>query len=340
MQSIIRRKSMYHFVMNPTASSGIGREVWKKLKPILKQRGVGYGLTMLKSEESLTAFINALTGGYAPDTLNEVLGESAVKDIKMRMQEKNVHIVVLGGDGTLNLVLNAIVDMEHTRLSCIRVGSGNDFARNVGVEKSPEKALIHLLDAPEEMTLDYGEAEYKDVKGEWKKRRFIISSGIGYDADICDEVSHSRLKKTLNVLQLGKLVYVIIGIKQIFTRNNTKVKLYLDDDRTVHAHNLFFAVGMIHEMEGGGVPFCPHADPQDGMLDVCMAKGASVFKLLLEVAMVYFRKHLFFSNISEYRCKKIRIAVENPQWIHMDGETPCRVKEAVLTCRQGLNFVK
>ena len=56
-----------------------------------------------------------------------------------------MHIVVLGGDGTLNLVLNSIVDMEHTKLSCIRVGSGNDFARNVGVEKNPLKALQHLI---------------------------------------------------------------------------------------------------------------------------------------------------------------------------------------------------
>ena len=329
---------MYYFILNPTASSGVGRQAWKKLKPILKERGVEYCLIALQDKEDLISFVRTLTGRKVSPSPNEVLGESA--DMQKRIGEPDIHIVVLGGDGTLNLVLNSIVDMEHTKLSCIRIGSGNDFARNVGVDKDPEKALLHLLDSPEETVLDYGEAQYVTVKGRRKKRRFIISSGIGYDADICREAGSSSLKKTLNVFHLGKLVYAMIGIKQIFSRNSTKVKLYIDDSKPIRARNLFFAVGMIHEMEGGGVPFCPHADPCDGMLDVCVAKSTPIPKLLLEVGMVYLRKHLMFSNIAEYRCKKLRIVVDKPQWIHMDGETPCRVKEAVLTCKEGLRFVK
>lgn len=317
-----------------------------------------YSLIALNSKEELVKFVKTLTGRKVSDAAKDLLGEAAVTAIKNKLEGQNVHIVVLGGDGTLNLVLNSIVDMEYTKLSCIRVGSGNDFARNVGVDKSPEKALLHLLEAPQETELDYGEAEYLTEKGESKTRRFIISSGIGYDADICEEVSRSSLKKVLNVLHLGKLVYVMIGIKQIFTRGGAggsgmslrakgdrapkapKVKLYLDDSKPIRIRNLFFGVGMIHEMEGGGVPFCPHANPCDGMLDVCVAKGASIPKLLLEVGMVYLKKHLLFSNISEYRCRKMRIVVDKPQWIHMDGETPCRVREATLICRSGLRFVK
>ena len=307
---------MYYFIMNPTASSGMGKEVWRTIKPILERRGVEYCLKCFKTEEGMISCVGSLTS------------------------RANAHIVVLSGDGTLNLVLNSIVDMEHTKLSCIRVGSGNDFARNVGVKKDAKKALLHLLNEPEETKLDYGECEYTAEDGSIGKRRFIISSGIGYDADICEEVSRSTLKKVLNALHLGKLVYVVIGIKQIFTRRNTKVKIYIDGSKPIRAHGLFFAVGMIHEMEGGGVPFCPHADPRDGMLDVCVAKGAPVSKLLLEVMMVYLKKHLMFSNISEYRCRKIRIVVEKPQWLHTDGETPCMVTEALMTCRQGLRFVK
>jgi len=266
--------------------------------------------------------------------------EEEVRAFVKKLTEKPCHIVVLGGDGTLNLVLDSIANMEHTKLSCIRVGSGNDFAGNVGVEKDAKKAVLHLINEPEEIELDYGEVSFAMPDGKQKDRRFIISSGIGYDADICEEVSGSRLKKILNVLHLGKLVYVTIGIKQIFTRSNAKVKLYLDANDPIRANNLFFAVGMIHEMEGGGVPFCPHADPCDGMLDVCVAKGAPIPKLLLEVAMVYLKKHLMFSNISEYRCRKLRVVTDKPQWIHMDGETPCRVTEAELRCKQGLRFVK
>lgn len=346
---------MYYFIMNPAASSGQGRKVWKRLKPVLNKKRVKYNLISPDDKEELIQYIKTLTGRAVSDDAKDkpdgYVIRSVVNDIENNTEnniknnkenhteQQGVHIVVLGGDGTLNLVLNSIVDMEHTKLSCIRVGSGNDFARNVGVCKNPEKALLHLLDSPCETELDYGEAEYITIKGERRKRRFIISSGIGYDADICEEVSRSRLKRILNTLHLGKLVYVAIGVKQIFTRRNTKVKIYIDD-KLIRSRNLFFVVGMIHKMEGGGVPFCPHAGATDGMLDICVAKGAPVSKLLLEVGMVYLKKHLLFSNIAEYKCRRLRVVVEKAQWIHMDGETPCRVREAVLKCEQGLRFVK
>ena len=326
---------MYHFIVNPAASSGMGRKVWKEIKPILKEKNVEYSLNVFKNEEEMADFVRTLTSGKDP--ASDVKAEPVNH---ITESSEDMHIVVLGGDGTLNLVLNSMVDMEHTKLSCIRVGSGNDFARNVGVEKDAGKALLHLLNEPREIELDYGEVSFDMPDGKQEDLRFIISSGIGYDADICEEVSGSRLKKILNALHLGKLVYVAIGIKQIFTRNNAKAKLYLDDNEPIRVNNLFFTVGMIHEMEGGGVPFCPHADPCDGMLDVCVAKGAPIPKLLLEVAMVYFKKHLLFSNISEYRCRKLRIVTDKPQWIHMDGETPCRVTEAEFRCKQGVRFVK
>lgn len=330
---------MYYFIMNPTASSGVGKKVWKRLKPILKMREVEYRLVAMKDKEALIAFIKKLTAVKKKSSFSGTIDVTDDPSEKEK-DEHDIHLVVLGGDGTLNLVFNSIVDIEHTKLSCIRIGSGNDFARNVGIEKDPEKALLKLLDNPEEIVLDYGEADYKMIDGDNKSRRFVISSGIGYDACICQEASHSRLKQVLNVFRLGKLVYLFIGIKQIFSRRNTKAKIYLDDKGPLCARNLFFAVGMIHEMEGGGVPFCPGADCRDGKLDVCVTKGESVPKMLLEVAMVYLKKHMLFSNISLYRCKKLRVVIKSPQWIHLDGETPCKVKEVVMTCRQGLRLVK
>lgn len=328
---------MYCFIMNPTASSGMGRRVWKKLKPILDARDVEYKLLVFNKIEKLVAFVNAATGGDITEETTKTLGK---KSLNILQNASSIHIVVLGGDGTLNLVLNAIVDLNNTKLSCIRIGSGNDFARNNGIDKKPEKALLHLLDEPEELLLDYGEATYEDEVGQTTTKRFIISSGVGYDADICEEVSKSKLKKKLNKLYMGKLVYVAVGIKQIFSRKTTKVTLYMDDNNTVSVDRLFFSVGMIHKMEGGGVPFCPDADPTDGYLDICLASAAPIPKLLLEVLMVYRGKHILFSNIGQYRSRSVRVVTSEPQWIHMDGETPCRVRDVTLSCRQGLHFVK
>lgn len=206
------------------------------------------------------------------------------------------------------------------------------------LEKNVERAITHLLENPEEIALDYGEVTTNHQGSSAK--RFLISSGVGYDANICEEVSRSRLKTVLNKIHLGKLVYVMIGVKQIFAKKTVRAKLYLDDAPVMKLPELFFVVGMNHMYEGGGIPFCPNADPTDGRLDVCLVKGMSRLKLLLAVVLVYFKKHLLFKDITNHRCKKMRLVTETLQWIHMDGETPYQVNEVIWESKGKLRFVK
>ena len=257
---------MYQIIVNPTSSSGKGMEAWEKIKAILDRRSVTYKVHMLQDAGEATQVVRKLT---AQD------------------ETGSVKLLVIGGDGTLNEVLNGIQDFEHTTISCIQTGSGNDFARNMHLEKDVEQAIVHLLEQPEEMALDYGEVtmrvdgtgdarmdgRQRGVDGDdmdacqdsaVRKKRFLISSGVGYDANICEEVSRSRLKAVLNKIHLGKLVYVMIGVKQIFTKKTVRAKLYLDDAPVRKLSELFFVVGMNHMYEGGGIPFCPNANPTDG----------------------------------------------------------------------------
>lgn len=304
----------FEVLINPSASSGRGSKIWNEVKNYLDARGVPYRKHVLKAPGEATLLVRSLTEKLTEDC----------------------HLLVLGGDGTLNEVLNGIADFQHTVLSCIRTGSGNDFAGNVGIEKDARKALEQLLDHPVETALDYGMIR----ADEREARRFLTSCGAGYDADICVEVSRSRLKKVLNKFGLGKLVYVMIGIKQIFTRCNAEALLYLDDREPIHVKELFFAVGMQHVCEGGGVPFCPGADPTDGLLDVCLVHDMPKWKLLLAVGAVYLKKHLLFRNIHAYRCKTMRLVTEEPQWIHLDGETPYQAKEILWVSKGKVRFRK
>lgn len=367
---------MYQVIVNPTSSSGKGMEAWEEIKTILNRRNVTYEVHMLQNAGEATQVVWGLTA-----------------------DGNEVNILVVGGDGTLNEVLNGIWDFDHTKVSCIQTGSGNDFARNMHLEKNVERAIMHLLEQPEEIALDYGEvtvrvdgtgdtrmdcrqsgtgdaymdcrqsgvedarmdgrqrgvgdarmdSRQRGVDGDdmdacrdstVRKKRFLISSGVGYDANICEEVSRSRLKAVLNKMHLGKLVYVLIGVKQIFAKKTVRAKLYMDDAPVMKLPELFFVVGMNHMYEGGGIPFCPNADPTDGRLDVCLVKGMSRLKLLLAVVLVYFKKHLLFKDITNHRCKKMRLVTETPQWIHMDGETPYQVSEITWESKGKLRFVR
>jgi YegS/Rv2252/BmrU family lipid kinase len=307
---------MIHFIINPASSSGKGADVWNSVEKLLKAENITYEAYITESADKTRELVGSLTAPGQPEC----------------------HLVVLGGDGTLNVVLNSIQCFENTILSCIRTGSGNDFARNMKIPKDADKALYGILHNENEICLDYGVVAYEDeLTGEKKTKRFIISSGAGYDADICEEANRSRLKNVLNKVHLGKLVYVAIGVKQIFTRNAVKAVIRMDEE-VIRVPGLFFAVGMIHEKEGGGVPFCPHADPTDGGFHVCLVRNMPKWKLLLAVMLVYVKKHLLFKNITEHECKKLQLKLEKPQWFHVDGETPCRVKRLSMECKQGLRF--
>ncbi len=301
-------------LINPESSSGNGMKVWKKVKKLLDEQGVSYREHVLSAPGQAE---------YVTSMLTKELSE-------------DIHILVIGGDGTFNETINGVRDFEHTKLSCVRSGSGSDFAMNMHVDKDVEKALKHLINEPEEYELDYSIIRADD----YPSRRFGISCGAGYDADICKEVSASGFKKLFNRFHIGKLVYVFIGVKQIFTRKKTMALLYIDDNKPIRIKKLFFVVGMNHMCEGGGVPFCPGADPTDGIMDVCLVRDMPKWKLMLAVALVYSKNHLKFRKINTFKCRKMYLAAMKPQQVHLDGETPYEASKIRWETAGRFRFVK
>ena len=97
---------MYHFIVNPTASSGKGLHIWDKVEKILIKEGILYEVHIQNTEEETTKLVKKLT-------VREVWQEQKdglhnVKEVAVTSEEPDCHLVVLGGDGTLNAVLNGI----------------------------------------------------------------------------------------------------------------------------------------------------------------------------------------------------------------------------------------
>jgi diacylglycerol kinase family enzyme len=78
------------------------------------------------------------------------------------------------------------------------------------------------------------------------------------------------------------------------------------------------------------------------MLDVCVVKKAPLSRLYLEIALVYLKKHTLFSNVKVFRCKEMKAILDKPRWIHLDGETPVKVKKVYYSIEhnRGITFVK
>ena len=104
-------------------------------------------------------------------------------------------LIVLGGDGTVNEVLNGICHLSQTELGYLPLGSGNDLASGLGLPADPKEALEKIPDraGPARWTLEC--IRYNGPV----PRRFIVSAGLGFDAAVCHQVHGLKTESHLQI---------------------------------------------------------------------------------------------------------------------------------------------
>ena len=120
-------------------------------------------------------------------------------------------IVVVGGDGTMNEVVDGIVSSDMVTLGYIPVGTGSDLARVPGFREDQRADCAGFLGARIRQ-IDYGAIAYGDDV--LRHRRFIVSAGIGLDAEVCQHMQRSAIKNICNRIHLRRLSYRILGFIQ------------------------------------------------------------------------------------------------------------------------------
>lgn len=287
---------MYYFIVNPNSRSGKGLEIWKQLRRELVLQKVLY-------KAYLTEYV-----GHAVK-IAEKLSASGT-------EESPAVLIAVGGDGTLQEVLTGIRNLEHVYLGYIPTGSGNDFCRSMHLPQDPHKALKVILKKERVLHMDIPCVTYQN-----NRCRFGTSTGIGFDAAVCQEVAASPLKKHLNRFGLGKLAYLLIALKQLFFLTPAPVVLELDGKRSVSFRKTYFAAVMNQKYEGGGFQFCPNADPADGFLDVIVIEGLPKLVILFCLPTAFFGKHTVFPGVHTFRGKRIKLHSTVPLAVHKDGES-------------------
>lgn len=301
------------FLVNPASHSGKGMNLWKQAEHILKERGAFYQVFLSRKRGDIEAFARMLTGR---------LDDGAERTI-----------VILGGDGTVNEALQGIRNFRQVRLGYIPTGSSNDLARDMGIGRNVEQTLLAMLDGGRERQMDLGCVAWKE-NGVCQKRYFLVSCGIGYDAAVCEEALSSRMKDAFNRVGLGKLTYLGIGLKQMFTIRYARAWVRLDGERTVHLKRMLFTASMLHRFEGGGFCFCPQADAQDGLLDLCVVDDVPAWRFPLIIPFALKGKHFRFRGVTHYRAARVDIRTSVPLWVQTDGEIPGKLDRIRVSCEK------
>ena len=166
---------------------------------------------------------------------------------------------------------------------------------------------------------DFDYADVKLVLG-GKRRRFLVSAGMGFDAAVCHEVCISKWKKILNRLKLGKLSYAVVALNRLLKDQPVRMEIRLDDGSVHRFECAYFAAFMNQKYEGGGFKFCPEASPSDGKLDIMVAADLSKKKILCLLPTAFFGKHTKFRGVTILQCRSAEVSTGSTLPIHTDGE--------------------
>lgn len=284
---------MLYLIVNLKSRSGYAKVIWNRVKEVLTQEEIKYNVFFTEYKGHGTLLAKNIT------TLNE-----------------NMKLVVLGGDGTVNEVIGGIEQFDKVVFGYIPTGSSNDLARSLQLPTKPQKAIMNILKPKYFTHLDIGE-----VVTNKETRRFVVSSGIGFDAAICHEALDSKIKNILNKIKLGKLTYVGIALKQIALFKTQSAQIVVDGVKKINYKRIYFISSHIHKYEGGGLMLCPEAKYDDGKLDVCVIGNLSKFKILCLLPTAFSGKHVKYKDVDIIRCNEISIHTPQALPVHADGES-------------------
>ena len=277
-------------IVNPAAGAGRTARLWPQIMGLFKRHG-------LRFEHELTE-----APGHAIE-----LAKSAIK--------KGFEMVVsVGGDGTINEVVNGLYRAGSIReaiLGIISTGTGSDYIRTIGLPRRYENACRCLVQ-PKKQTVDLGIVEYTD-NGQKAERIFVNFAGMGFDAEVVR-------RTTQKYKAMGSMLSYLLAILTTFTSyRNRDVSLTIDgkavDKRvcTVLINNGKYG--------GGGMFAAPDASIDDGLFDVVIIGDVSKPDLLRSLPRIYRGTHLTHPKVTVKKAKEVQVQSSGGRvQLQADGE--------------------
>jgi YegS/Rv2252/BmrU family lipid kinase len=224
-------------------------------------------------------------------------------------------VVALGGDGTLNEVVNGLAasGTAGPELAILPFGTGRDTIRTYGIPKRAERAL-ELLRGGQTRTIDLGRATFSTPRGE-HSRLYINIGSCGLTGAAAERAQRTSKR-------LGGTPSFLYAIVTTFAAwRNVPFRVVVDDEPALElvANNVICANGRVF---GGGIRICPQAEPDDGLLDVLVWGDVGKLDLALNLPRLYRGTHLGHSKVTVARARRVRVETSRPLPVELDGELP------------------
>lgn len=267
----------YYFIVNPVAGRGRALRAWQTLQEQLRKIGL--------------EFDYSFTDG--PGHATELAKAAAARNCAA--------CIGVGGDGTLHEMLPGLINTQ-TALGCVPAGTGNDFARSIGIPRSLAEYPAWLTRASSSrMDVPYVNSE-----------AFLNVAGTGFDAVVADTVN-----KKYRWLH-GTAPYLLAVFQNMIQYHNAPLTIELDDHPPITQKTLLVAAGNM-QYYGGGIRICPQADPADGQLDFCIAGNLARAEIMNMLPKTFSGRHLGHPKCLYVRAAHARISGP-PLPLQADGQ--------------------
>jgi diacylglycerol kinase (ATP) len=285
-----------HLIINPAAGRGAGRRAENAVARAFRSQG--WAVEIVHTER--------------PGHGQQLAAEAARHGAR--------HVVAVGGDGTVHEVANGLLDADaDAALGVVPIGSGNDFAKLVGVyAHDPARAVARIVTA-QSRRFDVGR-----ILDEW----FVNSVGFGFGPAVVQTRNRMHHLK-------GFLSY-LVPIVQTFFR--FRPMLFDVAAPGFRERGYMMMVEVCNgTTAGGSYRFAPDADPADGKMDVCIIRRVSLPRFLLAIPRVIRGTHVKMREVAIIKTAKLTIrSPEQPLVVHMDGELrEPGVQECTVTLERG-----
>jgi len=197
-------------------------------------------------------------------------------------------VIAFGGDGFIHEIIQHITPRQ-IALGVIPCGTGNDFARSIGIFKLPLMRQLELIEQGVATQIDLGRVEEK-----W----FAAILSSGFDALVNDRANTMRWPR-------GRMRYNIAMVEKLIALRPHHYRIRVDENyMDVQATLVTVANGPSY---GGGMNVCPDASITDGLFDVMVLGKVSRIELLKVFPKVYRGAHVGHPVVTFYRCSEVEI---------------------------------